>query len=103
MLAEPVLVDGEVVGAVVTVSPTDALRAEAVRTWSLIAGAAVFALLAGTLVALPLTAWVLRPVRRLDEAMDRVGTAVLAGAARSAVAAQRLRRSCARWPSRSTG
>ncbi|KAA1021103.1 HAMP domain-containing histidine kinase [Pseudonocardia sp. EV170527-09] len=79
VLAEPVLVDGEVVGAVVTVSPTDALRAEAVRTWSLIAGAAVFALLVGTLVALPLTAWVLRPVRRLDEAMDRVGTAVLAG------------------------
>ncbi|MBN9797643.1 sensor histidine kinase [Pseudonocardia alni] len=79
VLAEPVLVDGEVVGAVATVSPTDALRAEAVRTWSLIAGAAVFALLAGTLVALPLTAWVLRPVRRLDEAMGRVGTAVVAG------------------------
>ncbi|MEJ8280941.1 sensor histidine kinase [Pseudonocardia spirodelae] len=79
VLAEPVLVDGEVVGAVETVSPTDALRAETVRTWSLIAGAAVFALLAGILVALPLTAWVLRPVRRLDQAMGRVGTAVAAG------------------------
>ncbi|BBG00823.1 MULTISPECIES: sensor histidine kinase [Pseudonocardia] len=79
VLAEPVLVDGEVVGAAMTVSPTGALRAAQVRTWSVIAGAAVLALLAGTLVALPLTAWVLRPVRRLDEAMDRIGTAVLAG------------------------
>ncbi|GAA1399946.1 HAMP domain-containing sensor histidine kinase [Pseudonocardia kongjuensis] len=79
VLAEPVLVDGEVVGAVMTVSPTDALRAGQVGTWSVVAGAAVLALLAGTLVALPLTAWVLRPVRRLDEAMDRIGTAVLAG------------------------
>lgn len=79
-LAEPVLVDGEVVGAVMTVSPTDALRAAEIRTWSVIAGAAVLALLAGILVALPLTAWILRPVRRLDEAMGRVGSAVLAGA-----------------------
>ena len=79
VLAEPVLVDGEVVGAAMTVSPTDGLRAAEIRTWSLIAGAAVLALLAGTLVALPLTAWILRPVRRLDEAMDRVGASVLAG------------------------
>ncbi|MEQ3553993.1 ATP-binding protein [Pseudonocardia nematodicida] len=79
VLAEPVLVDGEVVGAAMTVSPTDALRAGQIRTWSVVAGAAVVALLAGTLVALPLTAWILRPVRRLDEAMDRVGTSVLAG------------------------
>nr|WP_222131744.1 HAMP domain-containing sensor histidine kinase [Pseudonocardia sp. C8] len=78
-IAEPVLVDGEVVGAVMTVSPTEALRAAELRTWSVIAGAALLALLAGTLVALPLTVWILRPVRRLDEAMGRVGTAVVAG------------------------
>ncbi|ANY08421.1 sensor histidine kinase [Pseudonocardia sp. HH130630-07] len=79
VLAEPVLVDGEVVGAAVTVSPTDALRAQELRSWSLVAGAALAALLAGTLVALPLTEWILRPVRRLDEAMSRVGGAVVAG------------------------
>ncbi|OLL76783.1 two-component system sensor kinase [Pseudonocardia sp. Ae263_Ps1] len=79
VLAEPVLVDGEVVGAAMTVSPTDALRSAELRTWSVITGAALLALLAGTLVALPLTAWILRPVRRLDEAMGRVGTAVVAG------------------------
>lgn len=78
-LAEPVLVDGEVVGAAMTVSPTDALRAAEIRTWSLITGAALLALVAGILVALPLTAWILGPVRRLDEAMDRVGAAVVAG------------------------
>lgn len=79
VLAEPVLVDGEVVGAAMTISPTDALRSAELRTWSVIAGATLLALLAGTLVALPLTAWILRPVRRLDEAMGRVGTAVVAG------------------------
>ncbi|MBP2369957.1 sensor histidine kinase [Pseudonocardia parietis] len=80
VLAEPVLVDGEVVGAAMTISPTDALRSAELRSWSLIAGAALLAMLAGALVALPLTVWILRPVRRLDEAMGRVGTAVVAGA-----------------------
>lgn len=79
VLAEPVLADGEVVGAAMTVSPTDALRSAELRIWSLVAGVMVLALLAGTLVALPLTVWILRPVRRLDEAMGRVGTAVVAG------------------------
>ncbi|MFP5023433.1 sensor histidine kinase [Pseudonocardia phyllosphaerae] len=79
VLGEPVLVDGEVVGAVVTVSPTAALRAAETRTWTLVAAATLAALLTGTLVALPLTAWVLRPVRRLDGAMHEVGSAVLAG------------------------
>ncbi|SFM76761.1 Signal transduction histidine kinase [Pseudonocardia ammonioxydans] len=79
VLAEPVLVDGEVVGATMTVSPTDALRSAELRAWSVIAGVALLALLAGALVALPLTVWILRPVRRLDAAMGRVGTAVVAG------------------------
>ncbi|MBW0105208.1 HAMP domain-containing sensor histidine kinase [Pseudonocardia sp. KRD291] len=79
VLAEPVLVDGEVVGAAMTISPTDALRAAELRTWAVVAGAVLLALLLGVLVALPVVAWILRPVRRLDEGMGRVASSVLAG------------------------
>ena len=104
MLAEPVLVDGEVRGAGVTVSPTDALRAAELRTWALVAAAVLLALALGVLVALPIVRWILRPVRRLDEGTGRVAAAVLAGRrgrARSPTAAGR--RSCAGCPCRSTG
>jgi len=79
VLAEPVLVDGEVRGAVVTVSPTDALRSETLLVWALLGGAAVLALALGVLVALPVVRWILRPVERLDEGTGRVAAAVLAG------------------------
>ncbi|MDQ4117630.1 MAG: HAMP domain-containing histidine kinase [Actinomycetota bacterium] len=79
VLAEPVLVDGEVVGAAVTVSPTDALRAAEARTWALLAGLVLAALLLGVLVALPLVRWILGPVRRLDEGTGRVEASVRAG------------------------
>lgn len=80
VLAEPVLVDGEVRGVAVTVSPTDVLRGEEVRVWSVVLGAFLLALAVGTLVALPVVRWILRPVRRLDEGTHRVAGAVLAGA-----------------------
>ncbi len=79
VLAEPVLVDGDVRGAAVTVSPTGALRATELRAWSVIAAAALLALVAGAAVALPVVRWILRPVRRLDEGTGRVAAAVLAG------------------------
>ncbi|WP_214369197.1 sensor histidine kinase [Pseudonocardia sp. H11422] len=81
VLAEPVLVDGEVRGAAVTVSPTDALRAEELRAWSTVAAAALLALALGVVVALPVVRWILRPVHRLDEGTGRVAAAVLAGGA----------------------
>jgi signal transduction histidine kinase len=86
VLAEPVLVDAEVRGAAVTVSPTDALRAEEVRVWSLVAAAGLLALVLAVLVALPIVRWILRPVRRLDEGTGRVAAAVLAGAGAEPVA-----------------
>ncbi|GAY07718.1 HAMP domain-containing sensor histidine kinase [Pseudonocardia sp. N23] len=79
VLAEPVLVDGEVRGVAVTVSPTGALRAQELRVWGIVAGAFLLALVVGTLVALPVVRWILRPVRRLDEGTHRVAGAVLAG------------------------
>jgi signal transduction histidine kinase len=80
VLAEPVLVDTEVRGVAVTVSPTDALRAEELRVWSLVVAAGLAALAMGVVVALPIVRWILRPVRRLDEGTGRVAAAVLAGA-----------------------
>jgi signal transduction histidine kinase len=86
VLAEPVLVDTEVRGATITVSPTTALRAEEVRVWSLVAAAVLLALALAVLVALPIVRWILRPVRRLDEGTGRVAAAVLAGAGAEPVA-----------------
>jgi signal transduction histidine kinase len=86
VIAEPVLVDGEVRGAVVTVSPTTALHARELRTWALIAAAVLLALALGVLVSLPVVRWILHPVRRLDEGTGRVASAVLAGGAAEPVA-----------------
>jgi signal transduction histidine kinase len=80
VLAEPVLVDTEVRGATVTVSRTDALRAEELRVWALVVAAGLVALALGVVVALPIVRWILRPVHRLDEGTGRVAAAVLAGA-----------------------
>ena len=86
VLAEPVLVDERILGAVVTISSTDALRAAELRSWSLVAGVGLLALVLGVIVALPIVRWILRPVRRLDEGTGRVAAAVLAGAAPDPVA-----------------
>lgn len=86
VIAEPVLVDGEVRGAVVTVSPTTALHERELETWAMIAGAVLLALALGVLVSLPVVRWILHPVRRLDEGTGRVASAVLAGGAAEPVA-----------------
>jgi signal transduction histidine kinase len=79
VIAEPVLVDGEVRGAVVTVSPTTALHKRELETWAMIAGVVLLALALGVLVSLPVVRWILHPVLRLDEGTGRVASAVLAG------------------------
>jgi signal transduction histidine kinase len=86
VIAEPVLVDGEVRGAVVTVSPTTALRERELETWALITAAVLLALGLGVLVSLPVVRWILHPVHRLDEGTGRVAAAVLAGGAAAPVA-----------------
>jgi len=86
VLAEPVLVDTEVRGATVTVSPTDELRSWELQVWLLVAAAGLAALALGVLVALPIVRWILRPVRRLDEGTGRVAAAVLSGAEADPVA-----------------
>jgi signal transduction histidine kinase len=82
LVAEPVRGGGEIIGAVLTVSPTAALHRAIWRTWALIAGLSLVVLVAGVAATAPLSRWTLRPVRELDEAAhalsagrfgDRVG------------------------------
>ena len=79
VVAEPVMVGGEVRGAVVTVSPVDALRDRVLIEWALVLIGGLTALGLATLFALPVVRWILRPINRLDEAASRVAAAVTAG------------------------
>ena len=72
VVVEPVGRDSEAVAAVVSVSSTGALRAEVLRQWSLMALAGLAPMLAVVAAAWPMSRWVLRPVRRLDEATAAV-------------------------------
>ncbi|MDQ2588154.1 two-component sensor histidine kinase [Saccharothrix yanglingensis] len=74
VVVEPVGRDSEVVAAVVTVSPTGGLRSAILRQWGLLALVGLVPMLGVAAVAWPMSRWVLRPVRRLDEA-----TAAVAG------------------------
>ena len=68
VVAVPVGRGGEVIGAVLTVSPTDALRTAIAWQLVLLAGVSAGVLAVGAVAATPLTRWMLRPVRQLDTA-----------------------------------
>jgi len=79
ILAEPVLIDGDVRGVVVTASPTASARSNVALWWGFIAAVGVLACVLALLAALPLVRWILRPVRRLDEATGSLVAAVVSG------------------------
>lgn len=73
VVAEPVGRDNQVSGAVVTVGPTDQVRAAVLqRMLLLIAGGLVALLAAALLLAVPTVRWVLRPVARLSAATTEI-------------------------------
>lgn len=73
MFAEPVVRDGQVLGAAVSIVDTTELREDVTRTLATVAAGGLLALTAMVLVvALPVARWVLRPVRTLDAATRRV-------------------------------
>jgi signal transduction histidine kinase len=78
-LAEPVLVDGEVRGAMVTVSPTGSLRRAVLMEWAALLAGGLSALALAALAALPLVRWIMRPVQALDTGLSGVATSVLSG------------------------
>ncbi|WP_353115807.1 HAMP domain-containing sensor histidine kinase [Microbacterium sp.] len=71
-LVEPVFDDGDVIGAVVMTSSVDVPRGEIGRLWALMAIVVLLALSIGLFVVFRLASWVLRPVRRVDQAMEAV-------------------------------
>lgn len=79
VVAEPVLLDGELLGVAVTVSATDHARGVILGWWGALAAGAIIAIALAVLAALPVVRWVLRPVRRLDDATAVLGTAVVNG------------------------
>jgi signal transduction histidine kinase len=71
-LAVPVTSNGEVIGAVVTLSPTGRLRTSIVRAWTVYTVIGFFALGVFVIVAGWLARWILRPVTELDDTALRI-------------------------------
>ncbi|MGN8024903.1 ATP-binding protein [Microbacterium sp. 22242] len=71
-LVEPIVDDGDVIGAVVMSASVDAPRAEIERQWIVLAIVCVLAIGVGLLVVVRLATWVLKPVHRVDLAMEAI-------------------------------
>ncbi|MFI7022127.1 sensor histidine kinase [Micromonospora sp. NPDC049900] len=66
VVAVPINDGGEVLGAVVTATPSDGVRRTVATWWLLLAALGTLAVLACVLTAFGLAGWVLRPVTELD-------------------------------------
>ncbi|WP_341720164.1 HAMP domain-containing sensor histidine kinase [Micromonospora sp. FIMYZ51] len=66
VVAVPINDGGEVLGAVVTASPTDEVRRSVTTWWLLLAALGLLAVVACVLTAFGLAGWVLRPITELD-------------------------------------
>ena len=74
VVAEPIGRDSEVVGAVVLVAPTDRLATGILTVWGWMLLFSLIPLALLVAASMPLSRWVLRPVRRLDEATTAVAS-----------------------------
>ncbi len=92
IVASPIVRDGDVVAVVLTDSPTGAMRSRVLRGWLVIAGGELAATALGTLAAIRLTNWVLRPVKVLDRAAHDIATGRLASRVAEAGGPPELRR-----------
>ncbi|MBE2999178.1 HAMP domain-containing histidine kinase [Nocardiopsis sp. HNM0947] len=91
VVAEPVG-SGEVVGVVVTASPTGGLRRAILLQWMGVWIVALTVLVVGIAAAGPLTRWVLRPIDHLDEATRAVSEGSLDARVRAGDGPMELRR-----------
>lgn len=74
IVAVPVVRSGDVIGAMITVSPTDRLRTDIGWMWSLIGAGELIALALCLLLAHRMASWVLRPVNALDTVTHTIAT-----------------------------
>jgi signal transduction histidine kinase len=68
----PVTSRGEVVGAVLLLSPTSELRVRVLRAWGALAAGGLAALAAFIGVAMGMARWMLRPIAELDQVTHRI-------------------------------
>ncbi len=73
VVAEPVGSGGEVIGAVLTVSPTGTLHSVNRRSFAALAGLSVVVLLIGAAAAVPLARWMMKSVHDLNDAALALG------------------------------
>jgi signal transduction histidine kinase len=92
VVAEPVINGGDVVGAVVTLSPTIRLRGSIARAWLELGLGELVALLGCALLASRLTRWILRPVHDLDTTAHEIATGRMAARALDGTGPPELRR-----------
>lgn len=92
VVVEPIGRDGEVIGAALTVSPTGAARAGVLRWWAWLAAGSLLAIGLSGLVAWPITGWILRPVRELDDAAHAIAEGRLSARVQHAAGPPELRR-----------
>ncbi len=74
IITEPIGRDSEVAGAVVLVAPTDRLGARILTSWGWMALISLVPLTLLVSASMPLSRWVLQPIRRLDEATTAVAS-----------------------------
>lgn len=92
LVARPVGPGGDVLGAVVTLSPTGRLRREVLTGWGLLGAGALGIALVLALAAVPFSRWLLRPVDRLDAAAAQLAAGDLGSRVRLAGGPPELRR-----------
>lgn len=92
VIAEPVLSGGDVVGAALTVSPTNRLRGQVLHWWLGLGVGELAALLLCVLVAVRMTRWVLAPVDNLDTVTHAIATGQLSTRVSAQVGPPELRR-----------
>jgi signal transduction histidine kinase len=92
VVAVPVGRGGEVIGAVVTVSPIRTLANGVGTAWSVLAAGGLIVLFAGTVAAWTLARWTLRPVAELDAAAHELGAGDYAARVPAADGPPELRR-----------
>ncbi|AYY13260.1 HAMP domain-containing protein [Actinobacteria bacterium YIM 96077] len=72
VVAEPIFDAGDLIGAVVTSSSTDAVARDVLRQWGVLALGGLLAIGASLFLVSRLANWVLRPIRRVDSAMTEM-------------------------------